>query len=333
MQLPWVTAYIMLSATPHSDLDDQMHPGVMDHSRMSAFHKSVSSPKNSENSVCTSSGKDCSDDIHKVQKSRSCLLTVNSSSSTIRWLEIDPCIPKTDFRPIPNFTGNPSAMMNQWHGRNPPFTSTGSNPYTSIENLPRPRSKFDQQYHPSYPGYPNWPQNAEHQGRGPPMHSQGPPVASPFCEYQPAYFNSYQYQQAEQNMRNPYASNYGQHHFPLENPNSMPQEISKPGYYNRFYSYHNTPYPQGQMNASPYPSEHYSKSPPQQESRGAPWSNAAPVKQIGDYEGQTHPMDQSPAMATHGLHSTNGAHIDGGDEANRYSQSHDEDQYPREYYT
>jgi len=124
-QIPWTTHYIMLHRVdlrPGHYGVNQMGPGVSDFNihdtpteRVSPCQSTEngSSPNSRNQKDCPvseggkasskTSGKDCIDDINKVPvpESRSCLLTINGSSSTLtlRWLEINPCVPKTKFRP------------------------------------------------------------------------------------------------------------------------------------------------------------------------------------------------------------------------------------------
>jgi len=123
-QLPWTTHYIMLSRVDLRPGDygaNQMAPGVRGSSRQSTEYGSPPSSRNqniyriSEGDKASSKApeKEFIDDINKalVPESRSCLLTINGSSSTLRWLEIDPCVPRTEYRPIRNFSGTP---LHQW---------------------------------------------------------------------------------------------------------------------------------------------------------------------------------------------------------------------------
>ena len=101
MQLPWVTTYVMLSTIHHYKYVDQMGTGVSDHNGSGIISDSPSSLQSSEYGIYLddwskkdgptsyigggkSAGKMFIDDIQKVPPSRSCVLTITSSSPTLR---------------------------------------------------------------------------------------------------------------------------------------------------------------------------------------------------------------------------------------------------------
>jgi len=408
-QLPWVTYYIMLRRVDlrsgHYGID-QMGAGVSDQNMHGIPSDTAPSPQSIQHGISpggwnqkdcsvsegvktpsTTSEKDFIDDIHRVPESRSCLLTVTNSSSTLRWLEIDPCVPRTEFRSIRSFSGIPSPMINPWNrhtmmeqiprgpmelrhnmtGRgdhnpqmqlqqqlgggvgipggggtcegvngsiipaiSPPFTPVPKGAYSAREYTAGPGSQFEQQYHQNYQYY--WPQSADYQGHGPPMHSQGPPGSLSIHDYPQDHFSAYQYQQIEHNRRLPYTNGYVPHQYPQESPNGMPRD-----YYSRFYSYNNgnAAYSQPPANTNPYANEQYSRASDQQESRGPSWSHAPVAKDADELQGPLTSMGQSPDDRGPPAYcqSTNGAaHNDGSEMSNQYSQPQEQDTMPREYY-
>jgi len=326
LQLPWVTIYIMLSAVPHYEPIDRILSQTSEYGiSLSDWNKNKSPVNIIKGNKLV--GKDCIDDIQKVQKSRSCLLTINSSSSTLHWLETD-VTPQTKYISIRSFTGIPSAIMNQGYDDSNPSMSVVNGAYSSRNPESGYGSEFGQQYHPHYPYYPNLSQSTEYRAHGHPMHSRGPPETPAFCDYPPDCFNSmHQNQQVEYSMRQPYISGHGPQQTIPESYSAISQEIRDSDIYNRGTNYSNAPFSQAQMSTSHYQNEQYSRNVDQQESIGAPLPHTLMdySKYEGSHQGPMCSMAEShihrplPIMS----HLVQTDHLDG-DTSKHYSDRNEE---------
>lgn len=127
LQLPWGTVYISLGAIPHNGPDvngyfaDQQPSDNMSGSPPSltstnggstiGMKRSCDSSISSEPSLKKQKSEDSAslvddeeeaemneeDDLQKVESSKTFLLTINQEQCKLRWLEIDPLIPKSEF--------------------------------------------------------------------------------------------------------------------------------------------------------------------------------------------------------------------------------------------
>jgi len=256
-QLPWVTVYVMLSAVPSFEPVSQIGsntkvPHLLHGMHMStAFGDGVKSvSRNHVDGVNHMFSDDGVDDIYKVHSSRSFLLTIyGPSQTTLRWLNIDPCVPTTNFKPISTFSGRPAGIMGQRFF--PPVTKSN---YPDMRDV----SKCEQQYyqHPSnyyHQHYSNWIQKNSEEEISSQKH-QGS-LGSISCNVRP-------YQQTEeQNFRRQESIySHGQQYYPQEglhrsndvynnnnhNLSFNQSNLSKREIY-RYNTYHN---PNGQYSTS-----------------------------------------------------------------------------------
>lgn len=336
-QLPWVTMYVMLSAIHHYDPTEQMNTEVSTQNGYGVYHDATSVTRMSKCGVPPgdkSAEKAFVDNIHRVHPSRSCHLTINSTSTSLRWLEIDPCVPRTQFKSIESFTGIPP-MMNRQFGGNQTFAPIANSAYCTSGPPPAyPGIKFGHQGHgnDSYHHYRNWMQSAEYQGMSLSAHSQAPPGTQSFCQYPSNQFNEYQYQQIEHDMRQSFASGYDRQQFsPENNPNSVSQGMNNSDYYNRVHDY-SAPPPPSPMSTGPCLNGQYSNNLDQQENRGAPWSHMAMKEDAGNPQGRLLSMGQSSGLEPPACmyHSEQTAHSTGSEMPNQ-SLHQEENPSSREY--
>jgi len=107
-QLPWETSYISLSATPLIPGDRRYFPEEDDNNldvgskrpasdTVNGVYELSSKKVKANKCIATSSSVETSDDIHKIEYSRTFLLKIkNDGSCVLRWLEIDSLVRKSE---------------------------------------------------------------------------------------------------------------------------------------------------------------------------------------------------------------------------------------------